>query len=104
MIGLGLFATMSLIAMGEYCRRFVGFIYYNPDSDLVRFAYCSWSGRRIDVTYDRSEVIPLSESGESDKNLIWRIHFYDDRRQSWLLVTSDPRSVLDRKLFDRVFQ
>ncbi|XP_060523333.1 transmembrane protein 186 [Cylas formicarius] len=58
---LGVSACVMLYGIGFLTTKFIGFIYYNPETDSVKLAYGDFWGRRKDLVMPRSDVMPLSE-------------------------------------------
>ncbi|KAJ8957435.1 hypothetical protein NQ318_004915 [Aromia moschata] len=58
---LGISGCLTLYSLGFLTERFVGFIYYNEEKDIVKIAYIDFWGRRKDIEVPGEDIVPLNE-------------------------------------------
>ncbi|KAL1494161.1 hypothetical protein ABEB36_009805 [Hypothenemus hampei] len=62
--GIGLAGCLMFYSLGFAANKFIGFIYYNEKSEMIRVAYVDFWGRRQDVEIPSKDVVPRSEVSE----------------------------------------
>jgi len=102
LVGISSFSLVTLLVMGEFFRRFVGFIYYHPKHKTVRIAHLNFWGHREDALYRLRDITPLTETETNLNQFYIRIKTYtDSRAEFW--VNFEKGKVLDRKHFEGIF-
>ena len=97
-----LLALMVLSCFGEVARRFVGFVYYHPERREVKVAHLTFWGSRQDTVVPLESVIPVSETTESPRSLVWAVHFYDEHLGRKLICTR-LGGIKNRSYFAEIF-
>nr|CAI5818135.1 unnamed protein product [Callosobruchus analis]CAI5820076.1 unnamed protein product [Callosobruchus analis] len=59
--GLGITGCVTLLTAGFFTQKFIGFIYYNEEKNIVRIAYNDFWGRRKDIDIPATDIVPLSD-------------------------------------------
>lgn len=64
---------LALYTLGLLANRFIGFIYYNASTDLLKLAYLDFWGRRRETEIPAKDIIPVSEVETNFKDKIYII-------------------------------
>ncbi|XP_050297965.1 uncharacterized protein LOC126737220 [Anthonomus grandis grandis] len=98
---LGFSGCVFLYSLGMISTNFVGFIYYNDDTDMVRIAYVDYWGRRRDIEVHTSDII---HSDESPVRLINKVWFPLKRHSTSeiLKLQLETGIILDKKALNRI--
>jgi len=73
---LGAFAATMLYVMGEFFRRFVGFLYLRRDSQVLKVAHLTFWGGRRDQLMPVSDVMPFSELPDLASDVYFKLRRY----------------------------
>ncbi|CAH1109832.1 unnamed protein product [Psylliodes chrysocephalus] len=58
---LGLSGCLTLYGLGYLTIKFIGFIYYNEQNNLVKISYVDFWGWRKDIEISAKDVVPINE-------------------------------------------
>ena len=84
--GIASVATIMLYLMSTFFRHIVGIISVNQNEDVVRISHLSFWGRRCDVQFDLSDIVPLSDMSVRPNDVYQVIQFYEKpARFYWFL-------------------
>lgn len=95
--GTGSF-TFTLV--GLIFRNLVGFVYVNPENQLVRFGYLTFWSRREDTVFAIESIKPFSEVPKFKFNPADGIEMYDSEKKYKIF---SKLGVIRRDLFELVF-
>ncbi|XP_066262680.1 transmembrane protein 186 [Euwallacea similis] len=70
-IGVAISGCFFFYSLGFATARFIGFIYFNENTNTVQIAYVDFWGRRRDVQVPVNDIIPQTELPESIANKVW---------------------------------
>ena len=101
-VAVGSASLVMLGIMGEYFRRLVGIVYFNPETGDMKIAHLNFWGNRVDRNCSYQDVIPLSDIGETSSDLYVKLKFYDPKF-SPLYMSLRYGKIVDKKLFDSIF-
>jgi len=97
------FALFVLCGFGEFSRRIVGILYYHPEKKLVKLSHPSFLGQRVNTVHVQldtivqshlvfalqiiplEDVIPISETSENPRNVVWAMRFYGQDAKTTLM-------------------
>jgi hypothetical protein len=77
--GISFVSLSVLTIVGEVFRKFVGKIYMRHDGDRIIISHLTFFGNRAETAVFVKDVVPLSESSETEDELVWKMHLYDGR-------------------------
>ncbi|CAG9767191.1 unnamed protein product [Ceutorhynchus assimilis] len=98
---IGLAGCATLYSLGYVAARFVGFIYYNEETDRVRIAYVDFWGRRRDIEIPRDDIMPRADAPVGFINRVW----FPLRRYSTneiLKLQLEQGLILDQKILKKI--
>jgi len=82
-LGAAGFSVLTLIGMGEFFRRFVGFIYYHPEREVVRIAHMTFFGHRRDIDYPVADIVPLADIEKKFNDIYLHVKTYAEPKSAY---------------------
>ena len=79
-----------------------GFIYYQPERDLVKISHISFFGNRTSMTIPMSEIKHLSETTSEGYKGVFNVEFYDPDLRN-LIVFTKFGGIRNEKYFTHIF-
>lgn len=99
---IGGLATVMLVVMGEFFRRLVGIIYYNPSEDSVKISHLSFWGNRKDIYVPLDDIVPLTDTDDNPMDIYVKLLRYS-KPKSKLYLSLKFGGILDSEKFVEVF-
>ena len=103
-VGIASVATAMLYVMSTFFRHIVGIISVNQTEDVVRISHLSFWGKRRDVQFNLSDIVPLSDMSVRPDDIYQVIQFYEKPlRFYWFLrhgKNTDAEAV--QRLFGKI--
>lgn len=76
-VGIASLATAMLYVMSAFFRHIVGIISVNQSENVVRISHLSFWGKRCDVQFNLSDIVPLSDMPVKPNDIYQVIQFYE---------------------------
>ncbi|CAH1986415.1 unnamed protein product [Acanthoscelides obtectus] len=99
---LGLTACTTLLTAGYFTQKFIGFIYYNEEKNIVRIAYNDFWGRRKDLDIPASDIVPLSDLPATPLDRLY-LTFRRFSTKDSFKFNMNAAIILDKEKFKKVF-
>jgi len=100
--GLSFFSILLLGVVGEFFRKFVGILYLSKDKSKIIISHNTFFGGRNDVELNVENIIPISDSPEDMKELVWKLQLYTGNPKSYYLCTRFG-GILSSTKFSEIF-
>ncbi|XP_056638088.1 transmembrane protein 186 [Diorhabda sublineata] len=98
---LGISGCVTFYGLGFVTRKFVGFIYYNEEKNLVKVAYIDFWGKRQDIVIPSADIIPREEIPRSITDMIYtKLRRYST--DEYLKYNIRFANIVDQKIFDKI--
>lgn len=99
--GIALFAGVMLYTASHFFRRVVGMMYLDSSETTLKVSHLTFWGKRNDIYLPVSDVMTISDTGDSTKEIIMKLRRYSSA-QTMYFSTHYGR-VVDEQRFQRVF-
>lgn len=101
-LSIGTLATVMLYVMGEFFRRLVGIIYYNPSESSVKISHLSFWGNRKEVYVPLDDIVPLTDTDDNPTDVYVKLLRYS-KPKSKLYMSLRFGEIVDSEKFVEVF-
>lgn len=99
--GVAVFAGVMLYTASHFFRRVVGMMYLDPSQTTLKVSHLTFWGRRHDIYLPVSDVMTISDTGDSVNETILRLKTYSSA-ETFFFSTRFGR-VVDKQGFEKVF-
>ncbi|XP_056227163.1 transmembrane protein 186 isoform X1 [Seriola aureovittata] len=99
--GIALFAGVMLYTVSHFFRRVVGMMYLDPSQTTLKVSHLTFWGKRHDIYLPVSDVMTISDTGDSAKEIILKLKRYSSPQT--LYFSTHYGRVVDKLGFERVF-
>ena len=100
---ISVFACGMLYVMGEFFRKFIGFVYFNSKEQTVKISHLTFWGKRNDIVIPLEEIGHITESkGFKHNDLFHRVELLN-KKNTYYYLCLKYGNVLNKDRFIHVF-